>query len=805
MTDLRIALRLLTRRPGFSAAIVLTLAIALGASAAIFSLLNAIILRPLPFPNADRIVAVNALVSTDDGRLTLREYRDLSRDTRAFEAWGAYYPSQYNVTGGGPPEALTCTIGSSTMFNVLEVKPILGELWPESVDFTRQYNVVLSHGLWQRRFGGRRDVIGSTIVMDGGQYRVQGVLPEGFDYPLRTDVYRAVTDYNAPHVRHYAVIARVRAGVTLADAQAELDRFAVRFEKDYPDSNAGVRLRATPLRDAYIGPARPFVWLLVGAVALLVVIACVNVTNLLLSRALMSSGESAVRLALGASHWHLVRQSVTEALVLAALGTGLGAIAARWALHGLTALVKADLPPWFEIAFDGRALLVTAAVASLTAVAVGVVPALPSARSDVERVLRQETGRSAASPRQQLARRLLLAGQAAFATILLVSAGLLVAGLQELLRIDLGFNADHLLTFRVDPPYGRYPDIRTTSEFYRRAVESLQAIPGVEAAGANRILPFSRLDLASPRVHIEGRSTGRADEEPFANLQLVDGGYFRAMQIALRRGRTFAPTDLESSTPVALVSERAAQRWWGGDDPIGRRLRIVWNQQGRGVGGGSDVWLTVVGIVGNVRFDISSGVTDESGLDLYAPNTQLFTGDSFLAVRTRTSPDAIRSQLRDAIDRIDRDQSLFDVETMTARINGSIWQHRVASAVLAVFAGVALCLAVIGTYAVTSYAVASQRREIGIRLALGSSGRTVGWLVIRRSLIPVSLGALVGVAVGAGVARELTQMIGLTTTPNLIVPASLPLLFALCAAVASYLPVRRSLRRMAVVEALRSE
>ena len=238
---------------------------------------------------------------------------------------------------------------------------------------------------------------------------------------------------------------------------------------------------------------------------------------------------------------------------------------------------------------------------------------------------------------------------------------------------------------------------------------------------------------------------GRADEEPFANLQLVDSGYFRAMQIPLRRGRVFERTDLETSTPVAVVSERAARRFWGDDDPVGRRLRIMWNQNGTGAGGGSDLWLTVIGVVGNVRF---SGIDDDGGLDLYAANTQLFTGDSFLVVRTRTNPDGIRSQLRTAIDRIDPDQSLFDVETMTARVNGSIWQHRVASAV---FAAVALCLAVIGTYAVTAYAVASQRREIGIRLALGSSGAQVGWLVVRRSLVPVSVGALLGLAAGAAV------------------------------------------------------
>jgi putative ABC transport system permease protein len=801
MTDLRIALRLLLRRPGYSLAIAATLAIALGAAAAIFSLLDAIVLRPLPFPHADRIVTVTAILASDDGRLTLREYRDLSRDARTFEAWGAYYPSQYNVAGGGPPEALTCTIGSSTLFHVLGVTPVLGTLWPETLDFTRQYNVVLSYGLWQRRFGGRPDAIGSTIVMDGGQYRVQGVLPDGFDYPLRTDVYRAVTDYNAPHVRHYTVIARIRAGATLADAQAELDAFAQRFEQAYPDSNSGVGLRATPIRDSYVGPVRPFIWLLVGAVGLLVAIACVNVTNLLLSRVLMASAGSAVRLALGANRWHLARQSVTEALVLAALGAGAGTLAARWTLSGLTALVNADLPPWFTIGINGDVVLLTAALACGVAIAVGTLPAYHSARTNVERVLREDAGRGAASRRQQLVRRALLGGQAAFATILLVCAGIFVTGLRELLRIDVGFAPDHVLTFRVDPPYGRYPDIPMTSEFYRRATESLAAIPGVEAAGSNRILPFSRLELASPRVFVEGRTAGRADEEPFVNLQLVDGGYFRAMQIRLRRGRVFLPTDREQTPPVALVSARTARRLWGDEDPIGRRVRMLWNQNGTGSGGGTDVWLTVVGVVDNVRFN---GIEDTAGLDLYAANTQLFAGDSYLVVRTRTDPDAIRSQLRAAIDRIDPDQSLFDVQSMTARINTSIWQHRVASAVLGVFAVVALVLAVIATYAVTSYAVASQRREIGIRLALGSSGARVTWLVLQRSLTPVMAGALGGLAMGAALAQQLTRMLGLTTAPSLTGPAALPLVLAAAAAIASYLPLRRMRRQAAVTDALRN-
>jgi putative ABC transport system permease protein len=323
MRDLRAALRLPCHRPGFCAAVVITLAIALGATSAIFNLVHALLLRPLPFPDADRLVEVDALVGTETGRLTLLEYRDLARDTRTFDAWGAYYRSQYNVTGGGPPEALTCTIASSTVFRALGVQPVQGDVWPESQDFTRQYLVLLSHRVWVQRFGGRLDVVGSSITMDGASFTVTGVLPKGFDFPLQTDVVRAVTDYNAPHLRRYSAVARIRSGQTLADAQSELDAFSSLFAQVYPQASIGVTLRATPLRDAYVGRARPFLWLLIGAVTLLLVIACVNVTNLLVSRAIASAGESAVRLALGAGRRHLVRQFVSEALLTREIGVRL--------------------------------------------------------------------------------------------------------------------------------------------------------------------------------------------------------------------------------------------------------------------------------------------------------------------------------------------------------------------------------------------------------------------------------------------------------------------------------------------------
>jgi predicted permease len=421
---------------------------------------------------------------------------------------------------------------------------------------------------------------------------------------------------------------------------------------------------------------------------------------------------------------------------------------------------------------------------------------------DLERALRQESGRTAGNRRTHLLRRVLLAGQATFATLLLVMAGMLTASLRDLLRADPGFDASHVLSFRVDPPFSRYPDIATTSEYYRRATETLAALPGAVAAGANTHLPFSGRDVTPTRVAIEGHITGRADEEPFANVQLVDTGYFRAMGIPLRSGRMFERTDRLDSTPVAIVSARTARRLWGTEDPLGHRLRVVWNQQGVGSGGGSDIWLTIVGVVGDVRF---SGVDDVSSLNVYAPDMQLFAGDSYLVVRTLMAPDGLRSQIRAVLDRVDPGQSFFEVDAMADRVTGSFWQHRVASAVLAVFAGIALCLAVIGAYAVTAHAVASQRREIGIRLALGSPRSEVVRLVLSRWMVPVGLGVALGLVSGAVLGRTLGAVIGVTRMPNFVWPLTLPLILCASAAIAGYIPIRRTVRYVGLTGVLRAE
>jgi predicted permease len=434
----------------------------------------------------------------------------------------------------------------------------------------------------------------------------------------------------------------------------------------------------------------------------------------------------------------------------------------------------------------------------LVAIGVGLWPAIQASRADLQDVLRDETSRTAGSARHHGIRRALVGGQALLAALLLVSAGIFAQGLRDLMRVDTGFDRRNVLTFRADPPYGRYPDISTTSEFYRRTAETLMTQPGIEVAGTNNFLPFSGLDVSSPRVLVEGRT--KVGEEPFINLQLVGGDYFRAMRIPLQRGRLFEQTDDQSSAPVAIAGARAARRFWPNEDPIGRRVQVVWNQQGTGGGGGSVVWLTIVGVVGDVRFD---GMDDTSSLDIYAPNAQLFAGDSYFVVRTQIAPEAIRQRIRAAIDQVDRDQSFFDVRTMESRVERIVWQQRVAAAVLGVFGALALCLAAVGVYAVTAHAVASERREIGIRLALGSPRTEVIGLMMRRWLTPVAVGIAAGIVSGVITASALGRVLGSIAQPDIVTAATLPLTLGLVAVVACWLPVWRVLRCLELTRTLR--
>jgi putative ABC transport system permease protein len=800
LQDLRVASRLPFRRPAWSAAIVGTLALGIGASVAIFSFVHALVLRPLPFPNPQELFLVDALVAGEPGNIALREFRALEQYSQLTSDLAAYYESQYNATGGGPPENLSATLGTGNLFAVLGVPMLYGDTWAPELDFTMQYTVVLSHHVWQQRYGSRRDIVGQSVVLDGATYRVAGVLPDGFDYPVRTDVFRAVSNYNADHVRRFSVLGRARAGVDLAAVQAELDGLGRRLADAYPDTNRGVSLRLRPLRDVYVGGARPYLLLLPAAVLLLLLLACANVANLLLSHALTRAGDSAVRLALGADRSHLVRQTIMESLVLAVPGAILGTLAAGYGLDALMALVRADLPAWFAVRLDEATLIFATTVTLLVSVGLGLVPAWQASRTDIESTLRQEAGRSLGGDSRRL-RALLVGAQAAVATTLLVSAAVFTAGLMQLQQRQVGFDPSGVLTFRVDPPFSRYGTIGDTSEFYRRAIERLSAEPGVASVATSNMIPFSGLHIASPRARREGVSAADGTAQPFVNFQIVSPEYFDAMRIPMRRGRTFNAFDLEATTKVAVVSERTAQRLWGGADPIGQRLAVVWNQDGRAIGGGTEIWMTVVGVSGDVRFD---GLSASAGLDVYTPHTQAFAGDSYFLVRTRVPPETLAARLPQAIYGVDPEQSFFDVRTLTDRVDASVWQQRVTSVVLGAFALLALTLAIVGVHAVTSYAVAVREREIGVRLALGASGGMVSRLMVREAVIPVLGGVVVGLGLSVVSTIVLARALPDGAVPSTVLALPLPLLLLVTAAIAAWLPVRKVLRRADLVNSLRA-
>lgn len=786
------------RNPGWAAAIVLTFAIGIGANTAVFSLVEALVLRPLPFTDPHELFFVDAVIGNEPGHLSKREYRELIKSKRVVEDYAGYYPSQYNLIE--PPTAVVAPITTSNLFPLLGARMLLGGPWSSSVDFQRAYEVVLTHRLWQQRFGGRRDIVGQPIVMDGATYRVAGVLDEGFDYPIRADVYRSITDYDGDHVRRLWVAGRMRDGATIADVQGELDRMSAHFESLYPDTNRAVRLRARPLSDLYLGAAKPYLLMLPAAVALLLVIACANVANLLLSRALARGGEIAVRMAVGANWRDLARLSMLEAALLALPGAMLGILLSHWSLQALMAMVRTDLPAWFGVRINLATLAFTMVVAVLTVLVVGMVPALHARRLSLEQTLRQESGRNVGPKGSRLWRSMLVGAQAALAAVLLIAATVFAIGVRNLQHTDVGFDVDGLSTFRTDPPFSRYATIPQISVFYRQAIERLKERPGVIDAASNQRIPFAALDAASPRVAVEGRSAADAEAQPFVNFQVISPGYFDVMRIPLLTGRRFTEFDAAGTPLVAIVSDKAASRFWGEDDPIGRRISLAWNQDGTSRAGGTAIMLTVVGVAGNVRSD---GVQQEPGFDVYAPHTQTFAGDSFFVVRTSLDPDAIAAEIPRAIASVDPEQSHFGVMSMRNRVAASMWQQQVAGTVLAVFAIVAFLLATIGVHAVTSYSVEMTRAEIGIRLALGANRATILGTTVRQGLVPVAVGLVAGTLVGiagASAVAERVPVSGILTGAAAIMP---PLLLLAVAAIAAILPTARIISRADLPSVLR--
>jgi putative ABC transport system permease protein len=671
--DLRYGARMLIKKLGFTFVVALTLALGIGANTAIFSFVNALLLRPLPYSDADRLVRIATLRGKEEGRLSMLELRDLREQTSVFESAAPYLPgAQYNYSGDGPPEELAAVLVSRDLFNTLGVPLLHGGPWPENYDLERNFGVILTYDLWKRRFGGDPNVLGRKITLDAAPfYVIHGVAPQGFNFPGNIQLFRSIAindrtpNYKDRDARNVYAVARLKPGVSFEQARAELGAFSRRMAESYPNINAGLSFTLKPLRDFYVGDVRPYLWLLLAAVGFVLLIACANVINLLLARSLAREREIAIRTALGAGRSRLMRQLLTESLLLAGVG-GLVGLATGWGwARLLRSLVRAELPAWIAINLDWRVLVFTLAVSILTGLIAGLAPALQASKPDLNELLKEGAKGSQGGARRQL-RKALVVSEIAIALVLLVGAGLMVKSFLRLQQTELGFRPGNLLTLRVALPWRKYNDAQGPErqrQFFQQLLDRLAALPGVESAAMTSNLPLSsERQEGKLTFTLEGQSAEEQQRNPYLNDLRVSPNYFPTISVRLIKGRFLNEFDSAETERVGVVSQRLAERAWPGQDPIGKRLKVG------GVNSQSK-WTTIVGVVGDVKHEEIAG---EGGLDLYVSYQQVGDSNMYLLLRTKVTPMALAEAVTRAVWASDSEQSTFNIVTMEERIADTI-------------------------------------------------------------------------------------------------------------------------------------
>jgi predicted permease len=797
--DIRFAVRQLGKSLGFTAVAVITLALGIGANTSIFSVVNGVLLRPLTFKDPDRLVRVwhvppaKSFPGMTTFSVSAANYLDWERQNHVFEGTAIYTFHGFTLTGSDKPEQVDACAATSGFFSTLGVQPMLGRVFSSEEDQPGQSNVVvLSHRLWQEHFGSNPAIVGQNINLDGQSYLVAGVMPANFQFPdfaqmwtpmAWTDKERAVRGEH-----HSVVVARLKPGIDLKQAQAEMNTISSRLEQQYPEDNKGWGAVVVPLHDDLVSDVRPALLVLLGAVAFVLLIASVNVANLALARTFSRQKEIAIRTALGASSARVLRQILTESVLLALAGGALGLTYAHAGVRLIMAYLADKLPHSIEVGLDSKVLAFTAAISIATGILAGVLPALRLTRGDVNQSLKQGLGRTDADSSGSRTRSVLVVAEVALSLILLVGAGLMIRSFQRLHGVNPGFDSRNVLTMTAMVSRAKFPLPAQQVTFFDQVLQRVRALPGVESAGVVDDIPLDNGGSHQP-VAIEGRPTVPMSEQPEVDVRLISTGYMSSLHIPILHGRDFSDTDLAGRPAVILISESMARQLWPGEDALGKRLTLTFFP---------DAVREVIGIVGDVKLD---------GLDQTRPSATLYfpldqvsepsTGGwrSFpmtLVVRSASRSTGLVSAVSNAVHDVDREMPLRDILTMDDLVANSLSQQRFNMLLLGAFAGLALLLAGVGIYSVLSYSVKRSVREIGIRLALGARLGDVLRMVVFEGMKPTLLGVAVGTAGALALGRVLSSLIYEVKPTDPITFLVVTALLAVIALLASIIPAYRA-------------
>ena len=803
--DIKYGARMLLKNPGVTIIVIIALALGIGANTAIFSVVNSVLLRPLPYEESERLVFLNEMSPVlDEMSISYPNFTDWRNHNQTFEKMGVYNRASYNLTGAGEAERIVTGQVSADLFAALRVNAQHGRVFTNDEDKPGGTPVVvLSHALWQRRFGGQTSILNQAITLNGRSYTVIGIMPESYLYPSRVEMWVPVGQLSdqpswqnrGNHPGLYGV-ARLKPGVTFEQAQADMNNIAVNLEKQYPDTNTTNRVRMRPLMEIFVVDVRRTLWIIFAVVGAVLLIACANIANLLLARATARRKEMAIRTAVGASRWRIARQLLTESILVSMIGGAIGLFLAYWGVQLILYMSPTAIPRSREIGLDWLVLIFTIGVSFVTGILFGLIPAIQAGEVDVNETLK-ETGRSTTG--RSWLRSSLVVGEVATTLVVLIFAGLMIRSFYKLQQVNPGFSHDRLTSFSVSLPQQKYETDESQGSFYNRLLENIRALPGVESTAAASGLPLGNNGWQTSFV-IDGQPVPPRDQIPLMEACLVTPDYFKAMNIPVLRGRVFTDRDdrshlagrdlskmTEGERSVAamnsiVIDEDFAKRYWPNEDPVGKRVRL-----------GTDAdapRLEVLGVVGRVKMESLNQNSDR--VQGYFPFNQTPSDDMTVIIKGASDPNQLISSALNAVREIDPNQPIFSPRTMNEIRAESVQGERLTLTLLSLFAGIALVLAIVGIYGVMSYSVTQRTHEIGIRLAIGARPRDVFKMILGHGMKLALIGVVIGLGLAFWVTRYMaTMLFGVEPTDATTFGGITAILVAV-ALLACYLPGRRA-------------